>query len=243
MPSEQTTGRPVFSSDLYSLGLTAIYLLTGKYPQELATNPSTGEILWRQYALNITPSFAAILDKAIQPYAPNRYKNASLMLRSLQNLVAPKIQPNPTLISAAPTGAYVQPQQTPTVVVAPSQAIPYQQPANAQGMNDWQKALVMGGVIGVCVLGGLLIIDRKDNTQPQTTVVQQSTSVASTTSLPTQERRLSQPLVSRTSAGQALRNYYETINRSEYQSAWSQLSPQHRNNPDLHPAGFNSFTE
>lgn len=30
MPSEQTAGRPVFASDLYSLGLTAIYLLTGK---------------------------------------------------------------------------------------------------------------------------------------------------------------------------------------------------------------------
>jgi serine/threonine protein kinase, bacterial len=44
MPSEQTAGRPVFSSDLYSLGLTAIYLLTGKFPQELGTNPSTGEI-------------------------------------------------------------------------------------------------------------------------------------------------------------------------------------------------------
>lgn len=33
MPSEQSAGRPVYSSDLYSLGLTAIYLLTGKIPQ------------------------------------------------------------------------------------------------------------------------------------------------------------------------------------------------------------------
>lgn len=183
MPSEQTAGRPVFSSDLYSLGLTAIYLLTGKYPQELATNPSTGEILWRQYALNITPSFAAILDKAVQPYAPNRYKNVSEMLRSLQNLVTPKIQPNPTLISAAPAGAYVKPQQTPTVVVAPNQATPYQQPANAQGMNDWRSSVIMGGVMGICVLGGLLVINNKDkdkfdNAQLQTTVVQQSTSAA-----------------------------------------------------------------
>ena len=186
MPSEQTAGRPVFSSDLYSLGLTAIYLLTGKFPQELATNPSTGEILWRQYALSVTPTFAAILDKAIQPFAPHRYSSALEMLQAIQTGATP-IAPtlpavNPTLISAAPTGArmhgYVQPQQASTVIAPPpSPGTPYQQPQTAPGMSDLQKALVMGGVIGVCVLGGLLIIDRKE-TQPQTAVVQQSTSPA-----------------------------------------------------------------
>jgi serine/threonine protein kinase len=40
MPSEQTAGCPVFASDLYSLGLTAIYLLTAKIPQELPTDPA-----------------------------------------------------------------------------------------------------------------------------------------------------------------------------------------------------------
>ncbi|MGB3655838.1 MAG: hypothetical protein WBA41_32135 [Rivularia sp. (in: cyanobacteria)] len=34
MPSEQTAGT-LYSGDLYSLALTAIYLLTGKMPQEL----------------------------------------------------------------------------------------------------------------------------------------------------------------------------------------------------------------
>lgn len=37
MPSEQAAGRPVYSSDLYSLGLTAIYLLTGKEPLMVVT--------------------------------------------------------------------------------------------------------------------------------------------------------------------------------------------------------------
>ena len=32
MASEQSAGRPIYASDLYSLGLTAIYLLTGKTP-------------------------------------------------------------------------------------------------------------------------------------------------------------------------------------------------------------------
>ena len=40
MPMEQIAGRPLFSSDLFSLGLTAIYLLTGKIPQDLPTEPT-----------------------------------------------------------------------------------------------------------------------------------------------------------------------------------------------------------
>jgi serine/threonine protein kinase, bacterial len=38
MSPEQGVGRPIFSSDLYGLGLTEIYLLTGKLPQELPAN-------------------------------------------------------------------------------------------------------------------------------------------------------------------------------------------------------------
>lgn len=33
MSSEQAVGRPVYATDIYSLGLTAIYLLTGKHPK------------------------------------------------------------------------------------------------------------------------------------------------------------------------------------------------------------------
>ena len=47
MSSEQAAGRPLFSSDLYSLGLTAIFLLTGKLPQDLPSDPRTGEISWQ----------------------------------------------------------------------------------------------------------------------------------------------------------------------------------------------------
>jgi serine/threonine-protein kinase len=65
MPSEQAAGCPVYSSDLYSLGLTEIYLLTGKLAQELETNSRTGEIIWRRHALNISLSTATALERAI----------------------------------------------------------------------------------------------------------------------------------------------------------------------------------
>ncbi len=55
MPSEQSIGRPVYGSDLYSLGLTAIYLLTGKQPSDLPTDPNSAEILWRTKRLKSAP--------------------------------------------------------------------------------------------------------------------------------------------------------------------------------------------
>ncbi len=115
MPSEQAAGRPLFASDLYSLGLTAIYLLTGKIPQELETNPLTGEILWQKHAYNVSPSFAAILDKAIHPSARERYMNAPAMLSALQAIPPPSMStqppsggsysPSPTIPSNPPPGS------------------------------------------------------------------------------------------------------------------------------------------
>ncbi len=83
IPSEQARGRSVLASDIYALGLTAIYWLTGKTPDKLDSDPMTGEILWHQYATHISPQLCQILDKAIQPNANDRYANASAMLADL----------------------------------------------------------------------------------------------------------------------------------------------------------------
>ncbi|WP_460204369.1 protein kinase domain-containing protein [Scytonema sp. NUACC21] len=117
MPSEQSVGRPMFASDIYSLGLTAIYLLTGKVPQELGTDPATGAVLWRQYALSVTPTFAAVLDKAIQFSARDRFASAREMLQALHTGTMPVA---PTVPVTPPTVPYTHPQ----VATAPPNPTP-----------------------------------------------------------------------------------------------------------------------
>ncbi|MBR8830630.1 MAG: Serine/threonine-protein kinase PknD [Chroococcopsis gigantea SAG 12.99] len=84
MPPEQAIGRPLFASDIYSLGLTAIYLLTGKDPGQLRTSPLTGEFIWRDTLSIDDPVLAEVLDKAIKHLSSDRYTTAAQMLSHLQ---------------------------------------------------------------------------------------------------------------------------------------------------------------
>ncbi|MDZ8052804.1 MAG: protein kinase domain-containing protein [Aulosira sp. ZfuVER01] len=95
MPSEQAAGRPLYSSDLYSLGLTAIYALTQRQPQELDIDHSTGEIFWHRYASNVSQDFAKMLDKAIRYHPRERYPSARDMLNALQLPVSQTLHSRP----------------------------------------------------------------------------------------------------------------------------------------------------
>jgi ABC-type branched-subunit amino acid transport system substrate-binding protein/serine/threonine protein kinase len=88
MSPEQAAGRPEYSSDLYSLGLTAIYLLTGKWPQELETDPQTREMLWQNHSSQVSIRFAAVLDKAIRFHPRTRFATAQEMLAALEEPTA-----------------------------------------------------------------------------------------------------------------------------------------------------------
>ncbi|AUT00413.1 serine/threonine protein kinase [Nostoc sp. CENA543] len=133
MPSEQAVGRPVYATDIYSLGLTAIYLLTGKSPEALPTNPQTGEILWQQYAPQISPDLAAVLNQAIKPQASDRFTTASKMLYAL------------SAVNNIPVQSVVQTAQT-----QQTQAIPIAKPIPSP--KKQQPVWILGGLI----IGGLL---------------------------------------------------------------------------------------
>ncbi|MEN9217278.1 MAG: serine/threonine-protein kinase [Gloeomargarita sp. HHBFW_bins_162] len=86
MPMEQAMGRPIFSSDLYSLAMTALYLLSGKEPQDFNSDPQSGKIVWRAEFPDLPKSLADTLDKALEPYPKDRFSSAEAMLRSLGDL-------------------------------------------------------------------------------------------------------------------------------------------------------------
>ncbi|MBE9168516.1 serine/threonine protein kinase [Pleurocapsales cyanobacterium LEGE 06147] len=85
MSPEQIIGCPVYASDLYSLGLTAISLLTGKAPQDLPIDLDTGEILWYHETPHLRTNLAAVIERAVRFYWGDRFSSAQEMLAALQS--------------------------------------------------------------------------------------------------------------------------------------------------------------
>jgi serine/threonine-protein kinase len=81
-PPEQMAMRPVYASDLYAVGVTCVYLLTGKSPKELDYDPTTGEMLWREY-VQISDHFAGVLQKMLDISVRHRYQDVEAILRDL----------------------------------------------------------------------------------------------------------------------------------------------------------------
>ena len=82
---EQKQGRSLYASDLYSLGLTAIYMLTGKTPVELPFDPRTKRLLWQQEIPNLKIHLARVIDRSICPNFQDRFISAEQMHFSLHS--------------------------------------------------------------------------------------------------------------------------------------------------------------
>ncbi len=82
-PPEQMAMRPVYSSDIYAVGITCIYLLTGKSPKDLEYNPATGEVMWQQI-VQVSNHFAQVLAKMMDVSVRNRYQSAEEVLRAME---------------------------------------------------------------------------------------------------------------------------------------------------------------
>ena len=84
IPPEQKQGNSVFASDLYSLGMTAIYLLTGKNPAEFPVDSRSKKLLWHQeYDLKI--HLVRAIERAICPNIDERFTSAEEMLQALHS--------------------------------------------------------------------------------------------------------------------------------------------------------------
>ncbi|YAF93860.1 MAG: protein kinase [Nodularia sp. CChRGM 3473] len=173
MPTEQAVGRPVYATDIYSLGLTAIYLLTGKHPSALQTHLQTGEILWQEYAPHISPHLATVLNQSIKPHAGDRYSTASKMLYALKSAsdISPQSSIATPTISLSPANAASTQQ---TKAISSPQTIP---------ASNWQKpAWIIGSLLVGGLVGGVAISSITRQPQSEAPITTSSTPPPATNS-------------------------------------------------------------
>jgi serine/threonine protein kinase len=78
IPLEQFSGQTVTASDLYSLGMTIIYLLTGVHPAELTQ--VNGQV---KFSAEISNRLRRWVEKMTQPYLDKRFDSAKLAQTAL----------------------------------------------------------------------------------------------------------------------------------------------------------------
>ncbi len=93
-PIEQMRGGKAYpASDLYSLGVICIQMLTGAQVDDLF-DPVEGRWMWREYIRNagtdISDSLAQILDKMLQDSIKDRYQSASEILKEFYTGAIPR---------------------------------------------------------------------------------------------------------------------------------------------------------
>ena len=86
MPPEQNSGRPLYSSDIYALGKTAIYGLTGRSPTEWEEIEANDMVSWEDKT-RISHELARIIRRMISPKTAERYQFAEEVLKDLTPLL------------------------------------------------------------------------------------------------------------------------------------------------------------
>ncbi|MEH1865487.1 MAG: serine/threonine-protein kinase [Nostoc sp.] len=102
MPHEQFGGRTVPASDLYSLGATLIYLVTGTHPADL---PQKDFRIQFEQVANVSPELTRWLQQMTEPSLERRFSSATGAFAALDK---PQTTNLPTLVVGKPDGSKIQ---------------------------------------------------------------------------------------------------------------------------------------
>ncbi len=139
MAPEQSRGKALPASDLYSLGVTCVHLITQVSPFDLF-DVQDNVWCWRDRippGTRISDRLGTILDKLLQSAVSQRYQSARELLRVLKRQSV-KIDPSAQRSSSKPSIPPPSSPQAPTLVTAvpspaPTMALSPRSPAAAKG--------------------------------------------------------------------------------------------------------------
>lgn len=160
-PDEQMIrGKVSAASDLYSLGATALTLLTG-IDASTIYNPAETKWEWRKY-IKLNPEFGAVIDRLLQHNPQHRYQSATEVVAAL-----PARANHPTAAPIAPISTnstsiadVSKISQLKTIAVSPgaNRSIQTVQPElPARDPHEWKKPAwqvgkAMSGIFVVCLM-------------------------------------------------------------------------------------------
>ncbi|WP_420065210.1 GUN4 domain-containing protein [Microcystis aeruginosa FACHB-524] len=126
---EQGNGKAVNASDLYSLGVTCLYLLTGISPFDLFDG-GEHQWVWRQWLVNnpVSNELGNILDKLIEFGTKKRYQSASEVLSALQ--IKTSVSISQTTITQTP----------PSIQLKSAKGIDYRNLEDLLKRQQWKEA-------------------------------------------------------------------------------------------------------
>jgi serine/threonine protein kinase len=95
MSFEQSAGKATPSSDIYSLGVTCLHLMTVVKPFQMMSFDD-GRWHWREYlpeGVQVNAAFGRILDKMVKRLPVDRYARANEVLKDLDAIAAKSLSP------------------------------------------------------------------------------------------------------------------------------------------------------
>lgn len=155
---EQMNGEALKQSDIYSLGKTFIFLLTGKEPSEIPYNPHEDVLQWREYAPNVETNLATLMDQMTSMLVRQRPASIQDLLKLLN--------------SNQPTTTPISPKPKPTPSSPSSQDI-HPKPPSPQPLPTPQRKTPWLGIlalVGIGIVGtGAFVISQNSSYQSNLT--------------------------------------------------------------------------